>query len=64
LRRIALDLLRADTSLKASLKGKRKAAARDNAFLHGQAAQRIDGLMRLPWVQGRLVMIHHRPRAA
>jgi predicted transposase YbfD/YdcC len=33
LRRIARDLLRADTSLKASLKGKRKTAAWDNAFM-------------------------------
>ena len=33
LRRIALDLLRADTSLKASLKGKRKTAAWDDAFM-------------------------------
>ena len=33
LRRIALDLLRADASLKASLKGKRKTAAWDDAFM-------------------------------
>ena len=33
LRRIALDLLRADTSLRASLKGKRKTAAWDDAFM-------------------------------
>jgi predicted transposase YbfD/YdcC len=33
LRRIALDLLRADTSLRASLKGKRKTAAWDNAYM-------------------------------
>jgi len=33
LRRIALDLLRADTSLKASLKGKRKSAAWDHAYM-------------------------------
>jgi len=33
LRRIALDLLRADATLKASLKGKRKVAAGDNAFI-------------------------------
>ena len=31
LRRIALDLLRADTSLRASLKGKRKTAAWNDA---------------------------------
>ena len=33
LRRIALDLLRADTSLKASLKGRRKTAAWDDAYM-------------------------------
>ena len=33
LRRIALDLLRTDTSLRASLKGKRKTAAWDDAFM-------------------------------
>jgi predicted transposase YbfD/YdcC len=33
LRRIALNLARADTTLKASLKGKRKSAAWDNAFM-------------------------------
>ena len=33
LRRIALDLLRADTSLKASLKGRRKVAAWDDHFM-------------------------------
>ena len=33
LRRIALNLARADTSLKASLKGKRKCAAWDNDFM-------------------------------
>jgi predicted transposase YbfD/YdcC len=33
LRRIALDLLRADTSLRASLKGKRKTAAWDDTFM-------------------------------
>jgi predicted transposase YbfD/YdcC len=33
LRRIALNLARADTSLKASLKGKRKYASWDNAFM-------------------------------
>ena len=33
LRRIALDLLRADTSTKASLKGKRKTAAWDDAYM-------------------------------
>ena len=33
LRQIALNLARADTTLKASLKGKRKAAAWDNAFM-------------------------------
>lgn len=33
LRRIALDLLRADTSLRASLKGKRKTAAWDEAYM-------------------------------
>ena len=33
LRRIALDLLRADASLRASLKGKRKTAAWDNAYM-------------------------------
>ena len=33
LRRIALDLLRADASLKASLKGKRKVAAWNDALM-------------------------------
>ena len=33
LRKIALNLARADTTLKASLKGKRKSAAWDNAFM-------------------------------
>ena len=33
LRRIALDLARANRSLKASLKGKRKCAAWDNSFM-------------------------------
>jgi predicted transposase YbfD/YdcC len=33
LRKVALNLARADTSLKASLKGKRKSAAWDNAFM-------------------------------
>ena len=33
LRRIALDLLRADASLKASLKGRRKTAAWDDAYM-------------------------------
>ena len=33
LRRIALDLLRADVFLKASLKGKRKVAAWNDAFM-------------------------------
>lgn len=33
LRRVALDLLRADTSLKASLKGRRKTAAWDDAYM-------------------------------
>ena len=33
LRRVALDLLRADTSLRARLKGKRKAAAWDDVFM-------------------------------
>ena len=33
LRRIALNLARADTTLKASLKGKRKSAAWDNTFM-------------------------------
>lgn len=33
LRKVALNLARADTTLKASLKGKRKAAAWDNAFM-------------------------------
>jgi predicted transposase YbfD/YdcC len=33
LRRIALNLARAETTLKASLKGKRKSAAWDNAFM-------------------------------
>ena len=33
LRRIALDLLRADTSTKASLKGKRKTAAWNDAYM-------------------------------
>ena len=33
LRRVALNLVRADTSLKASLKGKRKYAGWDNAFM-------------------------------
>ena len=33
LRRIALNLARADASLKASLKGKRKYAAWDDAFM-------------------------------
>jgi hypothetical protein len=32
-RRIALDLLRADASLKASLKGRRKTAAWDDAYM-------------------------------
>ncbi|MGX9984626.1 ISAs1 family transposase [Methylobacterium fujisawaense] len=35
LRRIALDLLRADASLKASLKGRRKTAAWDDAYIAG-----------------------------
>ena len=33
LRRIALNFARADTTLKASLKGKRKSAAWDNDFM-------------------------------
>ena len=33
LRRIALNLVRADGTLKASLKGKRKSAAWDNSFM-------------------------------
>ena len=33
LRKIALNLVRADTTLKASLKGKRKSAAWDNSFM-------------------------------
>ena len=33
LRKIALNLARADTTLKASLKGKRKSAAWDNDFM-------------------------------
>jgi hypothetical protein len=33
LRRIALDLVRTNTSLKASLKGKRKCAAWDDSFM-------------------------------
>ena len=34
LRRIALDLVRADTSRPGSLRGKRKMAGRDNASMH------------------------------
>ena len=33
LRKVALNLARADTTLKANLKGKRKSAAWDNAFM-------------------------------
>jgi predicted transposase YbfD/YdcC len=39
LRRIALNLTRANTSLKASLKGRRKSAAWDNAFMATLVAQ-------------------------
>ena len=50
LRRIALDLLRAEASLKASLKGRRKTAAWDDAYM-ARLLKGLTRLMRLPWLQ-------------